>query len=816
MAKRSLAASVSGQAKARQALDRSGWTQEQLALEVGLNTRQSVWKFLTGRAIDRHIFIDLCFQLNLDWQDIANFPLSTATAPLNPDPTDLGTTSDPPPLIPVGIDSKAMGGISGHRSGIISGESIEALVQMLRQNLRPQIESQCGVVQSALDMGRSFPLERLYTPARVLLGLNRQRWLEISDFEVAPLVDEGQRADYRVALVPSTEAVDALQLVRQFSKVMIFGKPGSGKTTFLKYLAQQCSVGAFQPDAIPVYLPLRHLLNFLSRCTALNPGGLDGRSPDQTIVNLEQYLVCQFDKFEITAEQVRTLLQAGRFLLLLDGLDEVLTAALKPLLREIQSFSQQYSKNTLIVTGRFSSQNYYFPGFTTVELDDWSWEQVERFVHQWFAANITHPDRAQGKAQKFLEAITSPENQPIRELGVTPILLSLICSVFLARSSFPKKRARLYQAGLDILLERWDQARGIERDQVYQHWSIADKLKLLTEIAAQMFEQGRYFFEKGEVLPIIAQFLRRTATSPGDLDPEHQQQTSEAVLNTIESQHGLIVERARDIYSFSHLTFQEYLTARQILYQTPEALEAIVEKLVSHTLDSNWHEVLRLSANMLSNPEPLLAGMLGQVKRLLLRNLDCHRLLEAIDRKVQSVESAHKPVALRAFYLTLAGSRDLRLATALDRSIAQNPVPELMLDLSLVRIHDAATALLRQADLKQRLNLQFVLEIDRKFSLKPALHHALEDLKQALPELDQSPETLQHWCETSGAAWLSQLQSMLMTHREIGHFWTLTGGQKSILHTYYQLNLLLLDCLTESQIHEEFQSQFEASLLLPS
>ena len=31
-----------------------------------------------------------------------------------------------------------------------------------------------------------------------------------------------------------------------------------------------------------------------------------------------------------------------------------------------------------------------------------------------------------------------------------------------------------------------------------------------------------------------------------------------------ESHHGLLVERATDIYSFSHLTFHEYFTAKYI------------------------------------------------------------------------------------------------------------------------------------------------------------------------------------------------------------------------------------------------------------
>jgi predicted NACHT family NTPase len=53
-------------------------------------------------------------------------------------------------------------------------------------------------------------------------------------------------------------------------------------------------------------------------------------------------------------------------------------------------------------------------------------------------------------------------------------------------------------------------------------------------------------------------------------DEEALQLDSEAVLKSIEAQHGLLVERARGIYSFSHLTFQEYFTAKQITRPTAQ------------------------------------------------------------------------------------------------------------------------------------------------------------------------------------------------------------------------------------------------------
>lgn len=74
MAKRSVKATASGIRQARQRFDYLGWTQEHLAALVGLNTRQSIWKFFKGAPIDRQYFIEICYQLGLDWEQIADLP----------------------------------------------------------------------------------------------------------------------------------------------------------------------------------------------------------------------------------------------------------------------------------------------------------------------------------------------------------------------------------------------------------------------------------------------------------------------------------------------------------------------------------------------------------------------------------------------------------------------------------------------------------------------------------------------------------------------------------------------------------------------
>ena len=89
MVKRSLQASSAGVQRAKRAFTLKGWTQEHLAEEVNLKTRQPIWRFFTRQPVDRQIFIEVCNILDLDWREIAkdppaDFPESEDAIELNP------------------------------------------------------------------------------------------------------------------------------------------------------------------------------------------------------------------------------------------------------------------------------------------------------------------------------------------------------------------------------------------------------------------------------------------------------------------------------------------------------------------------------------------------------------------------------------------------------------------------------------------------------------------------------------------------------------------------------------------------------------
>ncbi|GAB4186345.1 MAG: hypothetical protein Fur006_25550 [Coleofasciculaceae cyanobacterium] len=790
MVKRSLRASTIGIEQAKKAFQRKGWTQEYLAGEVGLGTRQSIWKFFKGQPIERHIFIDICWSLDLDWQEIAELQSDAAPS------TQKG----------VGVLEKST-----------VASDVEALVEQARSHLQSPILSQCGTLR-LLDTAQPIALDDLYVNVNILEQLSRQQWLEVSDLQSSTATDFD-----RLAITQASQTVDAISFagdqraIATYPKLMVMGKPGAGKTTFLQKVALQCIRGELPLANIPIFIQLRNLVEE----TIANSITL---GDDFSLLN---YINWKVSDFGISVQQMETLLKHGKALILLDGLDEIRAEHTNSLLKQITQFSETYYQNQFIITCRLGAQQYRFPGFTYVEIADFNQAQIEAFAKKWFIAATSQQNEEEGLnlATQFIDKLKLPENQPIRELAKTPILLTLATSVFQTKADFPKKRSKLYEAGLDILLVRWDEARGIYRDELYRSLSLPHKIKLLSYLAATTFEDGNYFFEKGEIEQLIADYL--TTLTGASSDPETLRLNSEAVLKAIEAQHGLLVERAQGVYSFSHLTFQEYLTARHIV-ASPNAvtLSEVLQRLSTHITQPQWREVFLLTAGLMRNAEPLLQLMKQQIDALVTADRTLQEFLACINRKCDSLQTPYNPAAVRAFYFTLFLDRDLGLAVALDRNLARDLTPELGLDLELARAFSLVQSLVQKPDIQQILALSFALNLEKLLERESELgsqqtlsssnfNKSFQRLKEQLPDLGNGRNYVLQWWKTQGQIWGSQFRSILIEHRQIGYDWQLTPVQLDKLKQYYKANQLLVDCLnSDCRYSAAMQTKIEAMLLL--
>ena len=760
MVKRSLQASAAGIKQAKRAFALKGWTQENLAAEVNLKTRQPIWRFLTGQPVDRQIFIALCDVLALEWRELA---------------------VDPPDDFPE-PDQR-------HRSTL---PSIDALVQKVRSHVRDKVQAQCGVLQ-LLDISHPVSLDDIYIDVNLLETISSQQQLEVASLQkLAP-------ADFDHVGLGTVDEKQVLGVtaVETYSKVRVLGKPGSGKTTFLQYLAVQCNQGEWEAERVPLFITLRHFVE-ASRAS--------GTFSFLNYIRHES-LTSDFADPDV----IETLLQAGKVLLLLDGMDEVLYAEQTTVLREIRRFSEKYHKNLFVATCRTAVPKLTLRGFTDVEIAPFTQGQIIAFAQKWFVAfTPTTVHAGQGQSAQFMVKLDEPANWQLRQLVGTPLFLHMACWVFQGQGRLPTKRTEFYREGLDLLLGKWDAARGIERDEIYQGFRLPQKLKLLSQIAAVTFEQGQYFFTQRVLEQHIEDYLRHlpnASTDAGELQLE-----SEAVLEAIEAQHGLLIERARGIFSFSYLAFQEYFTARNIVASyNLQAIEQALGGLVSHITDPHWHEIFLLTAAMLRSADSLVQLMKRQIDDLVAQDPYLQEFLLWASQKTHTIPVETKDATVRAFYLALAQTphtmADFALACTLDQGMLLDTALEALLQTcALEQSPDFAHAYLCSDALSHTLGIV----------LDAGFHKALQQLQAQLPPPGQTQARFEDWWQAHHATWAAQLRTAIDHYRQIHQHWQFSAEQQQVLQRYYAANRLLLDCLhSDCEITTAIRQEIEATLLLP-
>lgn len=613
---------------------------------------------------------------------------------------------------------------------------IETLVQEVRQKVKPSIEKQCGNMR-VLDMNQPIGLSDIYTNVNILEKITGRKGLSI--YELLQDFDPESADFYRYGLGRITEKrVPGLDAVKRYSKLIVLGKPGAGKTTFLRYLAIQCSKSNFWADKVPVFITLKQF------------------SEAKNQPELSVYINQIFTNCGVKETQTTEIISHGRGLILLDGLDEVTEEDATRILSQIQQFTNQYHHNSFVITCRIAARDYTFENFTEVEVADFDDQQIETFAAKWFKS------KQSDSADYFLEQLE--KNKSIKELATNPLLLTLLCLEFEDAGDFPANRAELYGRATHTLLRKWDAKRRIKREQAYKKLSVQRKEDLLSEVALTTFERKDYFFKQRNAEGYIANYIRNLPDAK--TDPDALMLDSEAVLKSIEAQHGLLVERARGIYSFSHLTFQEYFTARKIVNSINPPLEKALQNLASHITEKRWREVFLLTVGMLPSADELLQLIKKEIDALPEGDEKLQQFLTWVNQQSMSVEASSKRAAVRALYL------DLSLSLSLDFSLSR--------------------------------------------AINPELKQSLQELKEQLPDLEGNKGQFRQWWKVNGKAWAEQLRSVMIEHRNIGHDWQFSQQQKELLKQYYDADKLLVDCLnSDCYVSREVRQEVEDNLLLP-
>lgn len=556
-------------------------------------------------------------------------------------------------------------------------------------------------------MSNEVPLLSLYVSLNILEKISPWQFLDKPE-QWEQLMPKDQKGFGK-----KEETLSVAETINRHPKCMVLGKPGAGKTTLLKRIAissfLEQTQSRYSHSLLPVFVTLKDFA--------------ETDSPNLLLYIAQQFERCGLNKSDARALS-KNLLQKGKCRLLLDGLDEVGGQYLDKTVKHVEAFTEKYPKNHYIITCRTAAYNHQFKRFKDVEVADFDEEQIATFVRNWFKDIPKSADACQAKIKA---------DSSIKELATNPLLLTLLCISFAENFDFPRNRALLYEHAIDALIRKWDSTRQINRGEIYKNLSLPLKYNLLSQMAYKTFVENRYFVQEAYFCDIITPFIQNLAyNDPSQLHPD-----SKAILRGIDAQHSLITQRAEQIYSFSHLTLQEYFAAKFIVDN--DTSDHLAQNYLSKY---RWREVFLLCTNLLQSSskksDQFFRAMLQNLNNQLTQSPFLINLFTYCQQALLQVENPKYPLPIRrvmavfiapALALDLALAQDLALALALARDRFRFRALDRALDLALA--------------LDRALDRDLFRDLDRDRALDRALFRALARARARARDLDLDFDKLQ-------------------------------------------------------------------------
>ena len=311
---------------------------------------------------------------------------------------------------------------------------------------------------------------------------------------------------------------DSAMLKGSTRSLFIVAPAGFGKTTFCRWNALDDLERLLQygSDILPVYIPLHQIGDLSNKTfdTFLRHAGVSALIP----------------KGEKT--------QYSKTRVYLDGLDEVADANTQ---KRIAQLAKKATENDpsieIIITARDYAYGVLMTWLPRVHLSAFDDDQITELVTKWL-------DGDKAKIAQFFDQLA--RSRSLKDMMFTPLLATLIVLVFKQTGKLPENKTRLYEIFVDLHNGGWDLAKGVQRPSKF---GAGEKMFALKRIAAAFHKAKRREMLDSDVAAIARTTLK---------DVDWNALRSELLRD------GLVI-RQGEMISFSHHSFQEFLTAKHML-----------------------------------------------------------------------------------------------------------------------------------------------------------------------------------------------------------------------------------------------------------
>ncbi|MFG2652247.1 NACHT domain-containing protein [Streptomyces sp. NPDC048436] len=351
-------------------------------------------------------------------------------------------------------------------------------------------------------------------------------------------------------------------------RVLLQGVAGTGKTTLVQWLALTTA----RQDSVPGHLPqLLGRVPFVLPLRTLAREGTELPLPDDFL----RRVGCPLAGTEPDGWAAR-LLQNGRGVLLVDGLDEIPKADRARARDWLRRLLAAFPGNLWLVTTRPSALAPGWlerEGFHEFTLNALRPDDLRRFIQRWHTASAA----PEGLDDNLIQSLRA--SAELSRVATNPLMCSLICALHAERrGALPQGRAALYKAALSMLLERRDTERGVPGPKLGEE-AASEPLKRL---AYWLIRNERTQIERADAVEMVRRLQPQVPSLQELGGPEE-------ALQYLLERTGLLREPALGAVDFIHRTFQDYLGAKAVLEERDFGI------LVKNAHVDQWEDVVQMA-----------------------------------------------------------------------------------------------------------------------------------------------------------------------------------------------------------------------------